>query len=253
MFIERTGTGPRTFFGLHGWSGDHRTFAPVIAGLPEDVSFFSADLPGCGESALPRDWTIDSIADSIAEAVFRLPPPVTLVGNCSGALLGIRAAQRAGDRITRMVLIDMFAVFPWYFRIFISKPIGHHIYATTFRNPLGRWFTNMSLRGKRKKDTTLTGGFARVNHDVTYRYLQLFENYPKPESFTGLTQRIELLYGEKTFQAVRDSVDRWKSVWPQATSTCLKGAGHLPILEATQQLKAVLFDNGVAGGTCFVN
>ena len=88
---------------------------------------------------------------------------------------------------------------------------------------------------------------------LTYRYLQLFENAPKPESFNGLTQRVELLYGEKTFQAVRDSVERWKRVWPQATSTCLAGAGHLPIQEATRQFREILFGPDADGGTCFVN
>ena len=250
MFIERSGSGRQTFFGLHGWSGDHNTFAPVIRHVPKDVTFYSADLPGCGASEPPRQWTVNSIADSIAEAIWRLPPPVTLVGNCSGALLGIEAARRVSDRVDRMVLIDMLAVFPWYFSIFLSKPIGRLAYATTFQNPLGRWFTNLSLRGKRNQDTTLTGGFARVDHSVTYKYLQLFENFPQPETFAGFSQEIELLYGQKTFDAVRDSVTRWKSVWPQATSTCLAGAGHLPIQEATPQLLSVLFNRHADGGTC---
>ncbi len=241
MHIERTGAGPRTFLGLHGWSGDRNTFQPLLTALPKDVSFYSADLPGCGLSLPPREWTIAGIASEIASAIRELPPPVTLVGNCSGALLGIVAAQRVAARIERLVLIDMFAVFPWYFRIFLSRPIGPVAYATTFRNPLGRWFTNLSLRARRTRDTTLTGAFAKVDHSITYKYLQLFENLPGPETFAGLTQPIDLLYGEKTFQAVRQSVPRWQSVWPQATATCLNGAGHLPIQEATAQLRGILY------------
>jgi len=241
MHIERFGQGPQTFLGLHGWSGTLNTFEPLVTPLPEGVSFYSADLPGCGQSAPPREYTISCIAAEIASTIRELPPPITLVGNCSGALLGIVAAQGLGTRVERLVLIDMFAVFPWYFRIFLLRPIGPYAYATTFRNPLGRWFTNLSLRAKRTKDTTLTGGFAKVDHDVTYKYLQLFENCPLPETFADLTQPIELLYGENTFQAVRDSISRWQSVWPQATATCLKGAGHLPIQEATEQLRCILY------------
>jgi len=243
MHIERYGTGPRTFVGLHGWSGDHRTFHPLTAALPEDVSFFSLDLPGCGRSPAPRHWTISSIADEISEALLSIPGPVTLVGNCSGALLGIKAAQHSGNRIERLVLIDMFAVFPWYFRIFVSRPIGPYAYATTFRNPLGRWLTNLSLHAKRGRDTTLTGGFAKVDHETTYKYLQVFEGYPLPETFQGLKQPIDLLYGEKTFQAVRDSIKCWQSVWPQATATCLWGAGHMPIQEATKQIEGILYQD----------
>ncbi len=249
MYIERTGSGEHTFLGLHGWSGDHRTFSPITAALPADVSFFSVDLPGCGRSAPPIQWTLSAIADAIVEAAWKLPEPITLVGNCSGALLGIEAARRLGDRLGRLVLIDIFAVFPWYFRVFLSKSIGPYAYAATFRNPAGRWFTNLSLRGKRAKETTLTGGFAQVDHDATYRYLQLFETYPRPEYFRGLTQEVDVLYGQKTFRAVRDSAARWQAVWPQARVTCLNGAGHLPIQEATAQLRDILFYES-KGGTC---
>jgi pimeloyl-ACP methyl ester carboxylesterase len=254
MHVERYGTGPRTFLGLHGWSGDHRTFLPLIHNLPGDVSFFSADLPGCGASALPCDWTLGSIADDIAELIWQLPEPVTLVGNCSGGLLGIEAAKRAGSRVQRMVLIDVFAMFPWYFRVFLLKPIGPYAYATVFRNPIGRWVTNLSLRAKRAESTTLTGAFAEVDHAVTYRYLQLFENFPALESFAVLTQPVDLLYGEKTFAAVRQSVLKWQSVWPQAAAVCLQGAGHLPIEEATGQLRGILYhqpnSRTADGGTC---
>lgn len=248
MFIKRTGTGPRFFFGIHGWSGDHHTFDPLMADLPADVSFFSIDLPGCGESIAPKEWTVNAVAQEIAEEICKLPAPVSLVGNCSGALLGIVAAQRAGDHVEALALIDVFAVFPWYFRIFLSKPIGRYAYATTFQNPIGRWFTNLSLRAKRKEDTTLTGGFARVDHDATYRYLQMFDQFPSPESFSTLGQPVTLFFGEKTFQAVRDSVAVWKSVWRQAVSTCLLGAGHLPIHEATLQLREGLFRDGKKEG-----
>ncbi len=242
MFVETSGSGPRTFLGLHGWSGDHRTFAPLTCDLPEDVTFYAADLPGCGRSKAPRHWTVGALADEIAEAAWRLPAPLTLVGNCSGALLGIEAAQRLGNRVERMVLIDIFAEFPWYFRVFLSKGIGRYAYYSTFANPVGRLLTNLSLKAKRSGDAHLTQGFARVDHATTYKYLQVFESFPQPETFEGLTQPIDILYGNKTFQAVRESAVRWSAVWPQAKVCELKGAGHLPILEATEQMRKIVFE-----------
>jgi len=254
MHVERYGSGSRTFLGLHGWSGDHRTFLPLVSDLPNDVSFFSADLPGCGVSAQPDAWTLSAIADEIAELIRQLPAPVTLVGNCSGGLLGLLAAQRAGSRLERMVLIDLFATFPWYFRVFLLKPIGPYAYATTFRNPIGRWVANLSLRGKRAQSTTLTGAFAEVDHQTTYRYLQLFETYPALKTFAGLTQQVSLLYGEKTFSAIHRSVAKWQAIWPQAEAVCLQGAGHMPIVEATEQVRGILYHQpnirNADGGTC---
>ena len=241
MYIERIGDGPRTFFGLHGWSGDHNTFTPLTSNLPIEASFFSADLPGCGASPPPLHWTLDHIAAEIAQSIGELPGPVTLVGNCSGGLLGIAAARLVPGKIERFVLIDLFATFPWYFHVFLTRPFGRYAYASTFQNPIGRWMTNLSLRGKRKSDTTLTGGFARVDHGTTYRYLQIFESYPKPETFRELTSPVQLLVGEKSFRAVHNSVPVWQSVWPQAEAILLAGAGHLPILEATMQLRDILY------------
>ncbi len=250
MFIERSGSGRHAFFGLHGWSGDHHTFDPLVRHLPDDSAFYSADLPGCGQSPDPREWTVAAIADQIADAALRVPAPFTLVGNCSGALLGLEVAKRLGDRVERLVLIDILAVFPWYFRVFVAPGIGRYAYYSTFANPLGRLLTNLSLKPKRAESTDLTQGFARVNHATTQNYLQLFTTFPQPETFEGLVQPIDILYGEKTFRAVRESVGRWQAVWPQASAWELKNAGHLPILEATGQLSEILFQERVSAGSC---
>jgi pimeloyl-ACP methyl ester carboxylesterase len=241
VYISKHGSGPRKFLGLHGWSGDHRTFDPLIRVLPSDVTFYAIDLPGCGRSEDPPSWSLKAIADEVAESVGIIPGQFTLVGNCSGALLGMLAAQRLRGRIERMLLIDVFAVFPWYFRIFLTPGLGLVAYYSTFANPVGRWLTNLSLAALRSSTTTLTGGFAETRHASNYRYLNLFENYPAPETFGDLEMRIDLVYGEKTFDAVGRSIPRWKSVWPHAGHWKLAGAGHLPILEATAQLRQILF------------
>ena len=241
MFIKRYGFGPRLFLGLHGWSGDHRTFAPLIRDLPAHVSFYAVDLPGCGLSEPPSQWTLDDVADRIAEASGQLPGPFTLVGHCSGALLGILLAQRIPSRVKRMLLIDIFASMPWYFRVFLVPGLGPLAYYSTFANPVGRWIANASLRKHRTSETTLTGGFALTRHSVTYKYLKLFEHFPAPIKFNDLTMPIDIVYGERTFVAVRQSVATWRKVWPQAKACCLKDAGHLPILEATQDMREILF------------
>jgi pimeloyl-ACP methyl ester carboxylesterase len=250
MFISRHGKGPRTFLGLHGWSGDHRTFAPLLTALPEDATFYALDLPGCGQSPDPARWTLNEISSSIAEVARSIPAPFTLVGNCSGALLGMVAAQQLHGRVERMLLIDVFAEFPWYFRIFLLPLLGPVAYYTTFANPMGRWITNASLSARRTEDTTLTGGFAKTRHWSTYRYLQLFKSYPAPDTFDDLTMPIDLVCGSKTFGAAIDSLAIWKAVWPQACMWRLEGAGHLPILEATSRVRDILFKEGSLSTEC---
>jgi pimeloyl-ACP methyl ester carboxylesterase len=242
MRVERYGSGPHVYFGLHGWNGDHRTFLPLVDGLPREASFVSPDLPGCGGSGPPSRWDLNSIADEIAG---QLKEPVTLVGNCSGAILALVIARRFASRIKRIVMIDAFASWPWYFRVFLSPRIGRHAYFTTFANPLGRWLTNASLRSKRSAATDLTAGFRKADHETTYRYLQMLGNIGPAEQFSGLTMPIDILYGERSFSAIRESARAWAHLWPQSRTLELRGAGHLPILEAAPQVKEILF-----GETC---
>lgn len=241
MRIERYGNGPRCFFGLHGWSGDHRTFAPLLAGIPDEVTFYTADLPGCGASPPPAQWCIDAVADEVAGELAKLPRPVTLVGNCSGANIGFFVAKRIPEHIERMVTIDAFAYWPWYFRVFVNRSFGRYAYKTTFENPVGRWMTDFSLRGKREIDTSLTEGFTRVDHRATYRFLTLLRDSGAVEQFCAFTMPIDITYGEKTFEDVKKSAAQFAKLWPQSRVTCLPNAGHLPIREASEALRDVLF------------
>jgi pimeloyl-ACP methyl ester carboxylesterase len=59
--------------------------------------------------------------------------------------------------------------------------------------------------------------------------------------FGGLTAAVEIVYGEKTFRAIKESVNQWRSLWPHARCWELSGTGHLPIEEAPGQLGKIIF------------
>ncbi|HEY0101752.1 MAG TPA: alpha/beta fold hydrolase [Pyrinomonadaceae bacterium] len=245
MYVKRYGSGAQTYFGLHGWSGDHRTFAPLAAHLPARASLYSADLPGCGASPARRALTLDSITNEIVEAIDKAAPArgrATLIGNCSGAILGLLVAQRIESKLARLVLVDPFAYWPWYFRVFVAGSFGRHAYRTTFATSFGRWLTNQSLRGHRTAETDLTNSFGRIDHEVAQRYLALLAEVGGIEQFAGLRRvPIDIVYGERTFGAVKRSVAMWQGIWPQARAFVLKGAGHLPLHEATVALSEIVF------------
>ena len=248
MFIKRYGMGPEVCFGIHGWSGDHRTFEPLARCLPSHISLYAVDLPGCGASEPPSEWTLHSVAEELANAIEQLskPAPVTIVGNCSGALLGLQATALTPNAVERLVLIDPLAWWPWYFRVFAVPGFGKYAYATAFANPVGRWIANTGLRSKRRNDTDLTEGFATVRHDVNLHYLRILREIPTPESFAGITAPINIAFGSHTFGAVRESAKCWKTIWPQAELHELDGAGHLPLREAPEAISKII----VEGGAC---
>lgn len=245
MHFERYGRGDEVYVGLHGWSGDHTTFAPLLPYLPEDTTLYAADLPGHGRSPAPKRWRLGDIIQEIAQSISTVDAEtVTLVGICSGGVLGLFVAQCLRAMVKRVVLIDPFAFMPWYFNLFVAErvgEVGRYAYLSTFANPVGRWVTNLSLRRRRTGRTHLTASFAAVNHEVTYNYLKLLAGAGGAEQFADLTMPIEIAYGERTFAAVKESVRRWRALWPQARCRELKGAGHLPLEEATAQLSGIIF------------
>ena len=249
MFVERYGTGPDVYFGLHGWGGDRRTFAPLAVHVPARASFHTADLPGCGQSSGPREWSVEAVTEEVIKTVLTVGSRnVTLAGNCGGAVFALLAAQRLGaGRIARVVMIDPFAYLPRYFRLFTSEVIGRRAYDATFANPVGRWLTNQSLRGRRSGASDLTASFAATDHEAARRYLALFDEVGGVERFRGFDARVDIAHGERSFGAVKRSLAMWRDVLPQARVTVLKGAGHLPIAEATGQVAALLFGRGGDG------
>src|SRR5262249_35274864 len=163
MHVECYGSGSRVYFGLHGWSGNHATFAPLAAYLPAGVTLHSAGFPGYRRSPAPPRWELDAITDEIERAIAAVGSPVTVIGNCSGAVFALLAAERVSRSIERLILIDPFAYLPWYFKIFLHKRIGRYAYYSTFANPVGRWLTNLSLSKHRAADTNLTESFVSVS------------------------------------------------------------------------------------------
>jgi pimeloyl-ACP methyl ester carboxylesterase len=242
VFVERHGRGRRSYFALHGWGGSRYTFAPLAPFVPAEASLYCADLPGCGESPAPREWSVETVVAEIVEAIkASTEGRLTLIGNCGGAAFALLAAQRIEERVSRVVMIDPFAYLPRYFRLFLAGEFGRRAYQATFANPLGRWLTNQSLRGRREGANDLTATFADADHEAARRYLVLFDEMGGVESFRGFAAPIEIAYGEKSFGAVKRSLPLWRDALPQARLSEIGGAGHLPLEEATARMAELIF------------
>lgn len=241
-YVHRYGTGAAAFLCVHGWGGTHQTYAPLAGHVPRSASVFALDLPGYGRSSPPTDWSAGTVGAAVAGVLSEIDSAdVTVVGNCSGAVFALIAAQLAPDRVRRIVLIDAFAFVPWYFKVFVHPRYGEMAYRSTFANPIGRFFTNASLRNRRSGDTHLTESFRKIPAEVSLQYLRMLDQIGNIDRFAGIHAPIDLVYGAKTFAAVKDSVGRWQALWPQARAWELEGAGHLPIEDAGPAVAAILF------------
>lgn len=243
MYVERHGKGARAYLCLHGWGADRRVFAPLDAHLPADASLYAADLPGCGSSTRPREWSVGAVVAEVVETIRALDSAsVTLVGHCGGSVFALLAAREVPRLVGRVVAVDPFAYLPRYFRLFTGEGFGRRAYEATFANPLGRWLTNKTLNAGREERTDLTASFGSTDHEAARSYLALFASIESVEVFRGLRAEVDLVYGERTFGAVKKSVEMFKGVLPRARAIQLAGARHMPLTEATAQLARVVFE-----------
>jgi pimeloyl-ACP methyl ester carboxylesterase len=236
------GEGPRAVLALHGWGGSHLTFAPLIPHLPPDVSLYAPDLPGYGASPPLRDWAREAYVERLVELIDQLPHErFTLLGNCSGAILGLSALLSRTERVDRVVMLDAFAFTPWYFGVFLWPVLGPLAFWSTFANPAGRWLTNASLARHRANETHLTSSFERVPVATSWNTLRILDEIGTPEPFSAISVPTTLIHGERTFGAVKASLPRWRQVWPHLEAVGLEGVGHLPIVEAPAEVARLAF------------
>lgn len=245
----RVGAGPRAIIALPGWTGDTGSWSAVFPYRPESVSLYAIDMPGYGLSAPPAGYSLDAFGDDLASRLTAALDDwgletVEIAGNCSGAVLGLLAMQRPafGARVTRIVMVDPFAFMPWYLGLFLWPVVGRLFYYSTFANPLGRVLTNLGLAKHRAEGTDMTRGFTQANHEMILKYLAILGACEPASRFHGITAAVDIATGAKTFSAIRASVPLWQAALPQATTTVLDGAGHLPIQEAAAAVARLLFD-----------
>jgi pimeloyl-ACP methyl ester carboxylesterase len=239
----RYGDGERIYVGLHGWNGGTGIFAPLEPYLPSDVSIVAFGLPGYGDSPSPPEWSLEAVARQIVDGLdARGIDDFSVLGNCSGAIIGLYVARRARPRVEDFVLVEPFAWVPSYLSIFLTPVVGRLFYWSAFGNPIGRAITNRALAGQRQPSTDLLAPFKRSPLWVPMRYLTLFDQAGEATDYADVPGRKRILRGDRTFQAVRDSVEAWRSTWPETTYRKVEGAGHLLLKEAPEEAAEFIFD-----------
>ena len=223
--------------GIHGWGGTNNTFLPIQKKLNDEFTMINFDLPGYGKSKKPSTWDLEDIVDSLAVEINKITSKeVDILGNCSGALISILLSKSKKIKVGNLYLIDPFSKAPWYFRIFTNKIIGDYAYSITFQNPLGRIFTNLSLRKKRKEDTDMTSSFKNVDKETSINYLKMLIELEGTDVMKNISCKPVIINGENTFKDAIKSVDYFTDIWPDLDVIKIKDAGHLPIEESTEKI-----------------
>jgi len=88
---------------LHGWTLDHRMWAPQVEGLAADAFLVMPDRRGCGRATAPSDLAREA-DDVIAIADFLGFERFALVGLSQGAVVALDVARKFASRLTGLVV-----------------------------------------------------------------------------------------------------------------------------------------------------
>ncbi|MBM32416.1 MAG: hypothetical protein CL764_06130 [Chloroflexi bacterium] len=245
IYAEKYGNGKQILIGIHGWGGSHQTFLPLKNLVHKDYSMINLDLPGYGKSSVLSEWNLPKLIEHITEKILKVSEnkPVKILGNCSGALLAVLVSKSMKINVSHMYLIDPFSYAPWYFKIFTNKFFGEYAYKTTFKNPLGRIITNLSLSSKKQKETNMTSSFKNIDSDVSLNYLKMLVELENTTALENISCPITIIHGDKTFKSVFKSLNYYQKIWENSTIIELKKVGHLPIEEAPKKISKIIFNS----------
>lgn len=88
---------------LHGWTLDHRLWAPQVVGLAERHFLVMPDRRGCGRASAPPDLAREA-EDVIAIADFLGFDRFALAGLSRGAVVALDVARRHGSRLSALIV-----------------------------------------------------------------------------------------------------------------------------------------------------
>ncbi|QDH33962.1 alpha/beta hydrolase [Porphyrobacter sp. YT40] len=88
---------------LHGWTLDHRMWAPQLDGLAGEFFCVAPDRRGCGRATAPPDLA-EEAADVIAIADALGFERFALLGLSRGATVALDVARRYGSRLTALIV-----------------------------------------------------------------------------------------------------------------------------------------------------
>jgi pimeloyl-ACP methyl ester carboxylesterase len=103
---EEKGNGPAIVF-IHGFPMDHRIWLDQLDGLSSTYRVIAVDLKGFGNSRSTQAFTIDSMADDLAQFIGAVnAAPCVLVGLSMGGYISFSLAARHPEVLRALIIVS---------------------------------------------------------------------------------------------------------------------------------------------------
>lgn len=221
---------------LHGWGASIETVHPMVTGLEAAATVYALDLPGFGQSELPRQpWGVEEYQAFVAEFIDALGiGRASVVGHSNGGRIAIRMASTEPGRIERLVLVDSAGIRPkrtlhWYRRVAMAKA-GKH--AARFLGRPGERLRDV-LVGRAGSADYLEAGAMRPTL-VRLVNADLREHLPLIRASTLL------IWGSRDTDTPLAAAREMERLIPDAGLVVFEGAGHYSYLDQPARFATIV-------------
>lgn len=228
------GTGPAVVV-LHGWGGRIESMVPVVTGLASAFRIVALDLPGFGESPMPREtWGTEHYADLVAGTLDLLGVERgAFVGHSYGAKTSVYLAARRPELVDKLVLAGASGL--------RSAP-SPRVRAKRIISRAARFAGRLGPPGRALR-TALYGRIASRDY-VEAGAMRPILVRVVGEDFSALLPRIRcpvlLIWGTRDDAVPVSHARRIESLIPDAGLVLFQGAGHFAYLEEPDRFVRVV-------------
>lgn len=233
---------------VHGMSSSGDSFREAMHELADDFWLIAPDIPGFGDSADTRPYTIPHLVEWLAAFVAALElPPLALVGHSFGGTLAASFAAAYPDAVTRMLLLAPALLrsesYPrWAMRlVFGLRIIDLGFAAAQSKQMLSRHIRQPFYDAGRQDESV----WARRRYDyerarASTDVLRASAFYHTRPFLPRLTQPTCLLWGENDLVLPVSDADTLAALLPNVKEVHkFSQCGHVLMLERQEEFQAI--------------
>ncbi|MGH7660082.1 MAG: alpha/beta fold hydrolase [Vulcanimicrobiaceae bacterium] len=254
--IDVAGSGKETILAVHGAPGtDHRLFRPELDRLGAFARVVYFDLPGHGRSSPPRDFRLETIAESLEEArIAATAEGVNVLGSSYGGFVALQYALAHPDRVVRLILVDTSASSSFRTRsIAIARERANKTMLEAFErlwnNALANdddfrenWRILFPLYFAQATQTQIDSYAGRTSYNLATRraILPTFEGYDVRASLAELRMPALVIVGKHDWITPPGEARELAGALPNARLVVFESSGHYPFLEEGERFATVV-------------
>jgi pimeloyl-ACP methyl ester carboxylesterase len=237
---KKSGSGPPLVF-FHGLIGNEDTFSLCHAAFASHYTVYRPAWPGYGNSSPLPDFSIEDLVEIGKNFILSTGhTSVTLVGNCLGGNVAMELARLYPDMVRRLILIELYAYFPWYFYLLLVSGFNKILYRIVFKtricfNLLNSFMPLQQTNGSNGWMYTWEG-FNRTPVESALGFLKGIRRFSKmmykvyKESYRS---NLSVIYveGGRSFGPVKDFVNLARLCFQNLTIVGIPESLHNPVVE----------------------